>query len=39
VIEQLTRWGAQPPHEVVGRAEHVLFALPRELRRKSEEPV
>jgi 4-hydroxy-3-methylbut-2-en-1-yl diphosphate reductase len=37
VIEQLARWGAQPPHEVVGRAEHVLFALPRELRRKSEE--
>src|SRR5580693_4792326 len=36
VVDTLTRWGAQPPHEVVGRAEHVLFALPRELRRKSE---
>ena len=38
VIEQLARWGAAAPHEVVGREERVLFTLPRELRRKSETP-
>ena len=38
VIEQLTRWGAQAPREVIGREEHVLFALPRELRRATEKP-
>jgi 4-hydroxy-3-methylbut-2-enyl diphosphate reductase len=38
VIEQLARWGAAAPSEVVGREEHVLFTLPRELRRKSETP-
>jgi 4-hydroxy-3-methylbut-2-enyl diphosphate reductase len=36
VIEQLARWGAAAPREVVGREERVLFTLPRELRRKSE---
>jgi 4-hydroxy-3-methylbut-2-enyl diphosphate reductase len=36
VIEQLTRWGAQPPREVIGREERVYFALPRELRRESD---
>jgi 4-hydroxy-3-methylbut-2-enyl diphosphate reductase len=36
VIGQLARWGAAAPREVVGREEHVLFTLPRELRRKSE---
>ena len=36
VIEQLTRWGAQTPREVIGREERVFFALPRELRRASE---
>ena len=38
VIGQLTRWGAQPPREVVGREENVYFALPRELRRESDKP-
>jgi 4-hydroxy-3-methylbut-2-en-1-yl diphosphate reductase len=36
VVEQLLRWGGQTPREVIGREEHVLFALPRELRRASE---
>ena len=36
VIEQLTRWGAQTPREVIGREERVFFALPRELRRESD---
>jgi len=39
VVEQLKRWGAQAPAEIAGREERVYFALPRELRRKSEEPV
>jgi 4-hydroxy-3-methylbut-2-enyl diphosphate reductase len=39
VIEQLAQWGGETPREVVGREEHVLFSLPRELRRKSEESV
>jgi 4-hydroxy-3-methylbut-2-enyl diphosphate reductase len=38
VIEQLARWGAQAPEEVVGREERVYFALPRELRRESDKP-
>ena len=37
VIEQLARWGAETPREIVGRAEQVIFALPRELRRAAEE--
>ena len=36
VIEQLARWGAEPPREIVGREEQVIFALPRELRRAAE---
>ena len=36
VLEQLTRWGASMPREVTGREEHVIFTLPRELRRASE---
>ena len=36
VIEQLARWGAGTPREVTGREEHVIFTLPRELRRLSE---
>jgi 4-hydroxy-3-methylbut-2-enyl diphosphate reductase len=36
VIEQLSRWGAQAPQEVVGREERVYFTLPRELRRESD---
>jgi 4-hydroxy-3-methylbut-2-enyl diphosphate reductase len=38
VIEQLARWGAQAPEEIVGREERVYFALPRELRRESDKP-
>jgi 4-hydroxy-3-methylbut-2-en-1-yl diphosphate reductase len=38
VIEQLAHWGAQTPREISGREEHVLFTLPRELRRDREEP-
>jgi 4-hydroxy-3-methylbut-2-enyl diphosphate reductase len=36
VVEQLARWGGQPPREVIGREERVFFTLPRELRRESE---
>jgi len=36
VLEQLERWGAERPREVIGREEHVIFTLPRELRRASE---
>src|SRR5580700_9777521 len=39
VIEQLARWGGEAPREIIGREESVFFPLPRELRRKSEEPV
>jgi 4-hydroxy-3-methylbut-2-en-1-yl diphosphate reductase len=39
VIEQLAQWGGEAPREIVGREESVFFPLPRELRRKSEEPV
>src|SRR5271170_6490311 len=39
VVAQLAAWGAQAPAEVTGREETVFFALPRELRRKSEESV
>jgi len=38
VIEELTRWGAEAPREVVGREEHVYFTLPRELRRSGDKP-
>jgi len=33
VVERLQSWGGQLPSEVVGREEHVVFGLPRELRR------
>ena len=36
VLEQLARWGAERRREVIGREEHVIFTLPRELRRASE---
>jgi 4-hydroxy-3-methylbut-2-en-1-yl diphosphate reductase len=39
VLEQLRAWGGEPPAEVAGRTEHVVFTLPRELRRESEKPV
>jgi 4-hydroxy-3-methylbut-2-enyl diphosphate reductase len=35
VVEQLRAWGGRPAVEVVGREEHVVFALPRELRRSA----
>src|ERR1700749_3479133 len=36
VLEQLAGWGAETPREVSGREEHVIFTLPRELRRASD---
>jgi len=33
VIERLKSWGGAPPQELIGRDEHVVFGLPRELRR------
>src|SRR5919112_2064510 len=36
VVEKLQSWGGQLPREVVGREEHVVFGLPRELRRAAE---
>ena len=39
VLEQLKAWGAEAPAEVSGREERVYFALPRGLRRDSEESV
>jgi 4-hydroxy-3-methylbut-2-en-1-yl diphosphate reductase len=36
VIERLQSWGGQAPREVIGREEHVVFGLPRELRRVAE---
>ncbi len=38
VVEQLVRWGAETPREIIGREENVFFALPRELRRESDKP-
>jgi 4-hydroxy-3-methylbut-2-enyl diphosphate reductase len=35
VLERLRAWGGQEGEEIVGREEHVIFALPRELRRAS----
>jgi 4-hydroxy-3-methylbut-2-en-1-yl diphosphate reductase len=36
VVERLRSWGGELPHEVIGREEHVVFGLPRELRRAAE---
>jgi len=36
VVARLREWGGQGAEEVVGREENVVFALPRELRAKSE---
>jgi 4-hydroxy-3-methylbut-2-enyl diphosphate reductase len=33
VIERLRGWGAQTPRDIAGREEHVIFGLPREMRR------
>ena len=35
VVERLQSWDGQLPSEVLGREEHVVFGLPRELRRSS----
>jgi 4-hydroxy-3-methylbut-2-en-1-yl diphosphate reductase len=32
VVERLQSWGGQAPCEIIGREEHVVFGLPRELR-------
>jgi 4-hydroxy-3-methylbut-2-en-1-yl diphosphate reductase len=39
VLNQLKDWGGQVPQEIAGREENVYFALPRDLRRKSEKSV
>jgi 4-hydroxy-3-methylbut-2-enyl diphosphate reductase len=39
VLQQLKDWGGQVPQEIAGREENVYFALPRDLRRKSEKAV
>jgi 4-hydroxy-3-methylbut-2-enyl diphosphate reductase len=36
VVERLKAWGGEAPAELPGREEHVVFGLPRELRRPSE---
>ena len=36
VVERLQSWGGELSREVVGREEHVVFGLPRELRRAAE---
>jgi 4-hydroxy-3-methylbut-2-enyl diphosphate reductase len=36
VVERLQSWGGELPREVVGREEHVVFGLPRELRRTTD---
>jgi len=36
VVAQLVRWGGTTAQEITGREEHVLFTLPRELRRRSD---
>jgi 4-hydroxy-3-methylbut-2-enyl diphosphate reductase len=38
VVARLREWGGQGAEEVVGRAENVVFALPRELRSKPVSP-
>jgi 4-hydroxy-3-methylbut-2-enyl diphosphate reductase len=35
VVDQLRTWGGEPPDELTGREEHVVFGLPRELRKLS----
>jgi 4-hydroxy-3-methylbut-2-enyl diphosphate reductase len=32
VVGRLVEWGAEPPRELPGQAEHVVFGLPRGLR-------
>jgi 4-hydroxy-3-methylbut-2-en-1-yl diphosphate reductase len=32
VVERLIEWGGEPAEEIEGRAEHVVFALPKQLR-------
>jgi 4-hydroxy-3-methylbut-2-enyl diphosphate reductase len=35
VVERLREWGGEGPEEILGRAESVVFALPRELRQSA----
>lgn len=32
VVERLREWGGEPPRELVGREENIVFSMPRELR-------
>lgn len=32
VLERLGEWGGQPPEELAGRAENIVFSMPKELR-------
>ncbi len=36
VIARLREWGGEPPHELTGREERVVFSMPRALRRRAE---
>lgn len=36
VVARLREWGGELPQEIVGREEHVVFGLPRELRRPAD---
>jgi 4-hydroxy-3-methylbut-2-enyl diphosphate reductase len=38
VVEKLGEWGVEHPRELDGQREHVVFALPRELRLKPPSP-
>ncbi|HXW09625.1 MAG TPA: 4-hydroxy-3-methylbut-2-enyl diphosphate reductase [Steroidobacteraceae bacterium] len=38
VVERLRQWGGEGAEEIVGRAENVVFALPRELRQAAGTP-
>ena len=36
VVARLQEWGGELPQEIAGREEHVVFGLPRELRRSAD---
>jgi hypothetical protein len=38
VVTRLQSWGGEPAAELRGREEHVVFALPRQLREVSKAP-
>ena len=35
VVQQLRAWGGEPPREILGREENVVFSLPRSLRARA----